>query len=65
MAGSIFIIQDDDTLVEMTQQPYEKEDHLQRFLERYPAGLTRWRSGRHARSKAVASHRTRDAHPRS
>ena len=30
------IIQNDDTLVEMTHQPYTTEDHLQRFLERYP-----------------------------
>jgi len=36
MSGSIFIIQNDDTLVSMMQQPYEKEEHLQRFLERYP-----------------------------
>ncbi len=39
MSGSIFIIQNDDTLVEMTHQPYATEDHLQRFLERYPALL--------------------------
>ncbi len=39
MPGSIFIIQNDDTFVEMTHQPYEKEDHLQSFLERYPALL--------------------------
>lgn len=39
MSGAIFIIQNDETLVEMTQRPYEKEDHLQRFLERYPALL--------------------------
>ena len=30
------IDQNDDTLVEMTHQPYTTEDHLQRFLERYP-----------------------------
>jgi len=36
MPGSIFIIQNYDTLVEMTHQPYATEDHLQRFLERYP-----------------------------
>lgn len=39
MSGSMFIIQNDDTLIEMTEQPYTKEDHLQRFLERYPALL--------------------------
>lgn len=39
MPGSIFIIQNDDTLVEMTEQAYAKEDHLQRLLERYPALL--------------------------
>ena len=39
MPGSIFIIQNDDTLVEMTHQLYAKEDHLQSFLERYPALL--------------------------
>ncbi len=39
MPGSIFIIQNDDTLVEMTHQPYTTEDHLQRFLERYPSLL--------------------------
>ncbi len=37
MPGSIFIIQNDHTLIEMTHQPYAQEDHLQRFLERYPA----------------------------
>ena len=37
MPGSIFIIQNDDPLVEMTHQPYTTEDHLQRFLERYPS----------------------------
>jgi hypothetical protein len=36
---SIFIIQKDDSLVEMTHQPYATEDHLQCFLERYPALL--------------------------
>ncbi len=36
MPGSIFIIQNYDTLVEMTHQSYATEDHLQRFLERYP-----------------------------
>jgi len=36
MPGSIFIIQNDDTLVEMTHQPYAIEDHPQYFLERYP-----------------------------
>jgi len=39
MPGSIFIIQNDDTLVEMNHQPYATEDHLQSFLEQYPALL--------------------------
>ena len=37
MPGSIFIIQNDDTLVEMTHQPCSTEDHLQCFLEQYPS----------------------------
>ncbi len=37
--GSIFLIQDNDSLVEMNEEPYEKEDHLQSFLERYPTLL--------------------------
>jgi len=39
MPGSIFIIQNLDALVEMTHQPCAPEDHLQRFLERYPSLL--------------------------
>ncbi len=48
MMGSIFLIQDNDSLVEMNEEPYEKEDHLQSFLERYPtllAGDQGWGSG--------------------
>ena len=37
--GSIFLIQDENTLVEMSEEPYEKEDHLQSFLEDYPTLL--------------------------
>lgn len=39
MMGSIFLIQDENTLVEMSEEPYEKEDHLQSFLEDYPTLL--------------------------
>lgn len=39
MMGSIFLIQDENTLVEMSEEFYEKEDHLQSFLEDYPALL--------------------------
>lgn len=34
--GSIFLIHDKDTLVEMSEAPYEKEDYLQSILEDYP-----------------------------
>lgn len=39
MPGSVFIIQDEDNLIEVTKQPYATENHLQRLLERYPALL--------------------------
>ena len=36
MGGGIYLIQDDDQLVEMTEQPYETEERLQELLEKYP-----------------------------
>lgn len=36
MGGGIYLIQDDDRLVEMTEQAYESEDRLQELLEKYP-----------------------------
>ncbi|MDY6804826.1 MAG: hypothetical protein SXA11_13590 [Cyanobacteriota bacterium] len=36
MGGGIYLIQDDDRLVEMTEQPYDSEDQLQELLETYP-----------------------------
>jgi uncharacterized DUF497 family protein len=36
MGGGIYLIQDDDRLVEMTEQPYNSEDQLQELLETYP-----------------------------
>lgn len=37
MPGSIFIIQNDDILLERTRLPYATEDHLQLFLEMHSA----------------------------
>jgi hypothetical protein len=36
MGGGIYLIKDDGSLVEMAQEGYVKEDHLQRLLEDYP-----------------------------
>jgi len=36
MSGHIFNIQDDGTLVEMNEQPFENEDIFQTLLEKYP-----------------------------
>ena len=36
MGGGIYLIQDDDSLVEMTEQAYESEERLQELLEKYP-----------------------------
>jgi hypothetical protein len=36
MAGGIYLIQDDDRLVEMIEQPYDSEDQIQELLETYP-----------------------------
>ncbi|MFB8796407.1 MAG: hypothetical protein U7126_19810 [Microcoleus sp.] len=36
MAGGIYLIQDDDRLVEMMEQPYDSEDQLQDLLVTYP-----------------------------
>ncbi|MBD2041779.1 hypothetical protein [Microcoleus sp. FACHB-672] len=36
MGGGIYLIQDDDRLVEMTEQAYDSEDRLQELLEKYP-----------------------------
>lgn len=39
MSGGIFLVQDNDDLVEMTEQGYDKEDVLQDLLARYPSLL--------------------------
>lgn len=36
MGGGIYLIDDDDRLVEMTEQAYESEERLQEWLEQYP-----------------------------
>lgn len=36
MSGSIYLIKDDDELVEMTEQDYDSEDLLQKLLAKYP-----------------------------
>jgi len=36
MGGGIYLIDDDDRLVEMTEQAYDSEDQLQELLEKYP-----------------------------
>ena len=36
MSGGIYLIQDNDRLVEMTEQAYATEDQLQELLEKYP-----------------------------
>lgn len=36
MGGGIYLIDDDDRLVEMTEKPYESEEQLQDLLEKYP-----------------------------
>ncbi|MEB3343396.1 hypothetical protein [Okeania sp.] len=36
MGGGIYLIQDNDQLVEMTEQAYDSEDQLQEYLETYP-----------------------------
>lgn len=36
MGGGIYLIQDDDQLVEMMEQAYDSEDQLQELLETYP-----------------------------
>ncbi|MDM7939610.1 MAG: hypothetical protein QUS07_04630 [Methanothrix sp.] len=36
MASGVFLIQEDGSLIEMEEQPYNSEDHLQILLERYP-----------------------------
>ena len=36
MSGGIYLIQDGDRLVEMTEQAYDSEDQLQELLEKYP-----------------------------
>ncbi|TAG93206.1 MAG: hypothetical protein EAZ09_22980 [Oscillatoriales cyanobacterium] len=36
MAGGIYLIQDDDRLLEMMEQPYDSEDQLQDLLVTYP-----------------------------
>lgn len=36
MGGGIYLIHNDDQLVEMTEQAYDSEDQLQEFLETYP-----------------------------
>ncbi|MDJ1183599.1 hypothetical protein [Roseofilum casamattae] len=36
MGGGIYLIQDDDRLVEMTEQSYSSEERLQELIEKYP-----------------------------
>ena len=36
MTGGVFLIQDDDQLVEMTEQPYGSEEKLQELVAKYP-----------------------------
>lgn len=36
MSSGIYVIQDDDVLVKMTNQPYDSEQLLQEILEKYP-----------------------------
>jgi hypothetical protein len=36
MSGGIFLIQSGGDLVEMTEQPYDTEDVLQKLLAKYP-----------------------------
>ncbi len=36
MSGSIYLIQGDDELVEMNEEPYDSEDLLQELLAKYP-----------------------------
>ncbi|WP_026079574.1 hypothetical protein [Spirulina subsalsa] len=36
MSGGIYLVQEDDQLVEMTERPYDSETLLQELLERYP-----------------------------
>lgn len=36
MSGKIYLIQDDDTLLEMSERPYGTEDILQKLLAQYP-----------------------------
>lgn len=36
MSGGIYLVQDEGGLIEMTEQGYEKEDHLQELLANYP-----------------------------
>lgn len=36
MSRKIYLIQDDDSLLEMAEEPYDSEDILQTLLERYP-----------------------------
>lgn len=36
MGGGIYLIQDEDRLVEMIEQAYDNEDRLQELLEKYP-----------------------------
>ncbi len=36
MSDGVFVLRDDDTLVEMTGQPYASEDRLQGLLAKYP-----------------------------
>jgi hypothetical protein len=36
MVGGIYLIKDEDVLVEMTEQQYDSEDILQGLLDKYP-----------------------------
>ncbi|HKQ27663.1 MAG TPA: hypothetical protein VJT77_03620, partial [Burkholderiales bacterium] len=45
MAGGIFLIQHDETLIEMVETPYDSEKVLQAIIARYPAILAGDREG--------------------
>jgi hypothetical protein len=40
VGNGVFLIQDNDNLIEMEERPYPSEDHLQKLLAKYPNLLT-------------------------
>lgn len=51
MGGGIYLIQDNDQLVEMTEQAYESEESLQELLVKYPNLLAADRTGSNTASQ--------------